>query len=223
IMTNPESINQMGNITYGKTASALNILRETVMGKELFDYAFKEYCRRWAFKHPTPADFFRSMQDASAVDLDWFFRGWFYTTDHVDIAMDNLKYQVIDKDSKPSVKDTSGTKYNFGQIYDKLNSMDKQLVDRELHFYEITFKNEGGLIMPLIVEMVYHDNTSEIRRIPVEVWRKNDKKVTKMFVADKPVKEFRLDPNMETADANMENNFLEVKQDAKKMKLAGNK
>jgi len=79
IMTNSESILQFGNNAYGKPATALNILRETVMGRELFDYAFKEYSRRWAFKHPTPADLFRTMEDASGVDLDWYWRGWFYT------------------------------------------------------------------------------------------------------------------------------------------------
>jgi hypothetical protein len=96
IMTNSESIWQFGNNAYGKPATALNILRETVMGRELFDYAFKEYARRWAFKHPTPADFFRTMEDASAVDLDWFWRGWFYTNDHVDMALKEIKWYQID-------------------------------------------------------------------------------------------------------------------------------
>jgi hypothetical protein len=92
IMTNSESILQFGNNAYGKPATALNILRETVMGRELFDYAFKEYSRRWAFKHPSPADFFRTMEDASGVDLDWFWRGWFYTTDHVDVAIKDVQW-----------------------------------------------------------------------------------------------------------------------------------
>lgn len=90
IMTNSESIFQFGNNAYGKPATALNILRETVMGRELFDYAFKIYCERWKFKHPSPEDFFRTMEDASGVDLDWFWRGWFYTTDHVDISLDDV-------------------------------------------------------------------------------------------------------------------------------------
>ncbi|WP_207428000.1 M1 family metallopeptidase [Pedobacter sp. SYSU D00535] len=90
IMTNSENIIRFGPNAYAKPATALNILRETVMGRELFDYAFKEYAKRWAFKHPTPADFFRTMEDASAVDLDWFWRGWFYTTDPVDISLDNV-------------------------------------------------------------------------------------------------------------------------------------
>jgi Peptidase family M1 domain len=91
IMTNSESIYQFGNNAYGKPATGLNILRETIMGRELFDYAFKEYCRRWAFKHPTPDDFFRTMEDASGVDLDWFWRGWFYGTDHCDMTMKEVK------------------------------------------------------------------------------------------------------------------------------------
>ncbi|PIQ16709.1 MAG: aminopeptidase [Flavobacteriales bacterium CG18_big_fil_WC_8_21_14_2_50_32_9] len=96
IMTNSESIFQFGNNAYGKPATALNILRETIMGRELFDFAFKTYAERWKFKHPTPEDFFRTMEDASAVDLDWFWRGWFYTTDHVDIAIKNIEWFKID-------------------------------------------------------------------------------------------------------------------------------
>ena len=91
-MTNSESILQFGNNAYGKPATGLNILRETIMGRELFDYAFKTYCERWKFKHPSPADFFRSMEDASAVDLDWFWRGWFYGTEPVDIALNEVKW-----------------------------------------------------------------------------------------------------------------------------------
>ncbi|MRX46559.1 M1 family metallopeptidase [Pedobacter puniceum] len=96
IMTNSENIINFGPNAYGKPATALNILRETIMGRELFDYAFKEYAKRWAFKHPTPADFFRTMEDASAVDLDWFWRGWFYGTDAVDISLDAVKYYRMD-------------------------------------------------------------------------------------------------------------------------------
>ena len=87
IMTNSENIIDYGNNAYDKPATALNILRETIMGRELFDYSFKEYCRRWAFKHPTPDDFFRTMEEASAMDLDWFWRGWFYSIDAVDISL----------------------------------------------------------------------------------------------------------------------------------------
>jgi aminopeptidase N len=101
IMSNPENVYQLGNNAYAKPATALNILRETVMGRELFDHAFKTYAKRWMFKHPSPEDFFRTMEDASAVDLDWYWRGWFYTTDYVDIGVKGVKkYYVSDKPSK---------------------------------------------------------------------------------------------------------------------------
>ncbi|MDW8301829.1 MAG: M1 family metallopeptidase, partial [Bacteroidia bacterium] len=95
IMTDSESLVQFGNNAYGKTAAGLNILRETIMGRELFDFAFKTYCERWKFKHPTPADFFRTMEDASGVDLDWFWRAWFFTTDHVDISLETVEVYVV--------------------------------------------------------------------------------------------------------------------------------
>lgn len=99
IMTQSDSALQFGNNAYAKPATALVVLRETVMGRELFDYAFKEYAERWKFKRPTPADFFRTMEDASAVDLDWFWRGWFYSTDHVDIAITDVRsYQISSQD-----------------------------------------------------------------------------------------------------------------------------
>ncbi|GGD44702.1 M1 family metallopeptidase [Muriicola marianensis] len=101
IMSNPENVYQLGPNAYAKPATALNILRETVMGRELFDHAFKTYAQRWMFKHPTPEDFFRTMEDASAVDLDWFWRSWFYTTDYVDIGVKGVKkYVVSDKPGK---------------------------------------------------------------------------------------------------------------------------
>ena len=105
IMSNPENVYQLGPNAYGKPATALNILRETVMGKELFDHAFKTYAQRWMFKHPTPEDFFRTMEDASAVDLDWFWRSWFYTTDYVDIGVKGVKkYYVSSKPTKEMEK-----------------------------------------------------------------------------------------------------------------------
>jgi hypothetical protein len=96
IMTNSESIYQFGNNAYGKPATALNILRETIVGRDLFDFAFKEYAQSWMFKHPTPSDFFRILENASAVDLDWFWRGWFYGTDPVDISIDKVKWYTLD-------------------------------------------------------------------------------------------------------------------------------
>ena len=102
IMSNPENVFSLGPNAYGKPATALNILRETIMGEELFDHAFKTYSKRWMFKHPTPEDFFRTMEDASAVDLDWFWRGWFYTTDYVDIGISEVKQYYVS--SEPGIE-----------------------------------------------------------------------------------------------------------------------
>ena len=250
IMTNSESLTQFGNNAYGKPATALNILRETVMGRELFDHAFKTYCERWKFKHPTPADFFRSMEDASAVDLDWFWRGWFYTTDHVDISIENLKYRRMDprdplqaeklkrEDKSREVADLSrqrnidskldfvverdpGTK-DFYNRFDPLTATERDvtefekwkkglkpeelaLLNEDLHLYELNFKNIGGLVMPIILEWEYVDGTKEVDRIPAEIWRTSDD-VSKFFVKRKEVKGVTLDPFLETADCDLNNN-----------------
>ncbi|MGB0377053.1 MAG: M1 family metallopeptidase [Flavobacteriaceae bacterium] len=105
IMSNPENVFQLGPNAYAKPATALNILRETIMGRELFDYAFKTYSQRWMFKHPTPEDFFRTMEDASAVDLDWFWRGWFYSTDYVDIGVKGVKKFYVSSNPTPEVQE----------------------------------------------------------------------------------------------------------------------
>jgi hypothetical protein len=104
IMTNSEAIKQFGNNAYGKPAAGLNILRETIMGHELFDYAFKTYANRWKFKHPTPEDFFRTMEDASATDLDWFIRGWFYTTDYTDIGIKDVTQYYVSNEAPKDFK-----------------------------------------------------------------------------------------------------------------------
>jgi len=101
IMTKGLNTYNFGANAYSKPATGLNILRETIMGRELFDYAFKTYSQRWMFKHPTPEDFFRTMEDASAVDLDWFWRSWFYTTDYTDIGVKEVKkFYVTSKMNK---------------------------------------------------------------------------------------------------------------------------
>jgi hypothetical protein len=139
IMTNSENIAQFGNNAYGKPATALNILRETVMGRELFDHAFKEYSRRWAFKHPSPADFYRTMEDASGVDLDWFWRGWFFDIEAVDISLDSVKVVTVNKPAGvPVASDTIQINRNlvnteFESISKKRNRESKMvfLVDKD--------------------------------------------------------------------------------------------
>lgn len=252
-MTNSESIFQFGNNAYGKPATALNILRETVMGRELFDHAFREFSQRWMFKHPSPADFFRTMEDASSVDLDWFWRGWFYTTDHVDMAIESVNWMQLgsqnpdevreisklEKEAGPqsiskirnakSVKKTVTEKdpatidfyneyspYNvnaldrdeYDRFYNSLAPDEKALMDEGYHFYEVTFKNVGGLVMPLILEFEYKDGTEEVIRIPAEIWRMlPHEQVKKVFPTKKEVRQIMLDPFLETADTDKSNNY----------------
>lgn len=251
IMTNSESIKQFGNNAYGKPATALNILRETIMGRELFDFAFKTYCQRWAFKHPTPADFFRTMEDASAVDLDWFWRGWFYTTQHVDIALSDVKWFELNTQNpdiekallqqKDAQKDQFiGDQRNRSSIAQTVNEKDPKIddfyatrkvfevdtLDRQAYanfvanndkevldylnankqLYELSFENIGGLVMPLIIEVTFIDGSKKVERIPAEIWRIQEQNVSKVFVYDQPVLSFRLDPFLETADTDLDNN-----------------
>lgn len=251
IMTNSEQIMQFGANAYGKPATGLNMLRETIMGRELFDYAFKEYARRWAFKHPHPADFFRTMEDASSVDLDWFWRGWFYSTNPVEISLDNVEYYKIntqnpdvekplaksEADSKtysqmqnekqiestllernPAIADfynsydpnqvTEADRARYERYYNSLSAEEKAMVDSGLHFYVLNFKNNGGLIMPLIIKMDFEDGTEQVVRIPAEVWRMNNERLNKILFTEKPVVQFTLDPYLETADIETENNYF---------------
>jgi len=111
-MTAPDIDLNVGSNAYAKTAAGLNILRETIMGRELFDFAFKEYARRWMFKHPAPADFFRTMEDASGLDLDWFWRGWFFGTDHVDLAVENVKWYRVNTGDPELTRSVKNEKEN---------------------------------------------------------------------------------------------------------------
>ena len=141
IMTNSESIHQFGSNAYSKPAAALNVLRETVMGREVFDYAFKEYSRRWMFKRPEPADFFRTMEDASGKDLDWFWRGWFYTTYNVDVGIKSLRLYEIDTknpDIEKPIQKTKRDELNAKDLIDIRNKSLPKAVDKNkklLDFY----------------------------------------------------------------------------------------
>ena len=243
IMTNSEQILQFGNNAYGKPAAALSVLRETIMGPKLFDYAFKEYARRWAFKHPDPADFFRTMEDASAIDLDWFWKGWFYTTDNVDVSVEKVKWYKMrnpkksfdnkgDFDDKEIISDkglttndrapysipnkptyflfqtSKGSSFRSGEFRNKIDEEKVKIKNAEKNFYEVTFKNIGGLVTPLIIEWTFEDGSKEIERIPAEIWRSNENEVTKVFVKNKVVQNIKLDPFLETADTNISDNNI---------------
>jgi len=217
IMTNSEQVQNFGYNAYIKPAAGLMILRNTIMGPELFDRAFKTYSQRWAFKHPTPADFFRTMEDASGVDLDWFWRGWFYKVEPVDIAITNVTYyKVKGSEEFPELKkkeqeeDSVAAKY-LSKINDfaTFDSYDDFLKDslQTLHFYEVTFENVGGMVMPVIVQLNYVDGSSETIKIPVEVWRRNDRQFTDVFTSNKQVLQIVLDPYNEVADIEPNNNY----------------
>ena len=233
IMSNPENVFQLGPNAYGKPATALNILRETIMGPELFDFAFKTYSQRWMFKHPSPEDFFRTMEDASAVDLDWFWRGWFYSTDVVDIGVKEVKRYYVSPTPSKEVNDLLA---RYGMTADDLNpsvfmvaenseEFDASLAEgkptdhsevlastleegQELpaYFYEIEFEKPGGIVMPIIVEYSYADGTTERITYPVQVWRKNDASVKKLITSDKELIGVTVDPDAETADIDLTNN-----------------
>ena len=242
LMTSGEQVVQIGNEQYNKAATAMNILRETVMGPELFDKAFKEYAQRWAFKHPKPADLFRTLEDASAVDLDWFWRGWFYSTDHCDLSVDQVRWFKVREEDKglenKSKKIIGGdlaagggeSKDNFNngpepfsliatdpRFYGEFqNRVDDQLLIAKMkdkNFYEVTLSNKGGLVMPVILQWTYKDGTTEIERLPAEIWRTNESQVRKVFIKEKEVATVVLDPLKETADVDLEDNvFPKVEQ-----------
>ncbi len=276
IMTNSENIINFGANAYSKPATGLNILRETIMGRDLFDYSFREYARRWAFKHPTPADLFRTMEDASGEDLDWYWRGWFYGTDPVDISLDTVKWANLSTEGGAAPRSTGGTvkvflakpllnsfddiskvrnredkkivfatdadesirdfywRYARGLAKvdstpsvittppasaDTLSTEDKLKIAGNVNMYELTFSNKGGLVMPIIIEWTFKDGTKEIDRLPVQIWRKNENKVTQAFVKNKEVVSVKLDPMRETADINEKNNNWPVADVPSKFQL----
>ncbi len=258
IMSNSENIIQFGPNAYSKPATGLNILRETIMGRELFDKAFKTYAKRWAFKHPEPADLFRTMEDASGEDLDWFWRGWFYSTDPVDIAIDKVTVATPDFDGKANARefkykvekpalndfediskirnredkkitfytDKDTSTQDFYWRYDRgLENVDttkeytikgdaaENLTEKEranfknLTGYQIDFSNKGGLVMPIILEFTFEDGSKLNDKISAQIWRKNEKSVSKTYFFDKKLKSIQLDPMKETADIDTSNNF----------------
>jgi hypothetical protein len=241
IMSNSENIYNFGANAYGKPATGLNILRETIMGHELFDHAFKTYAQRWKFKHPTPEDFFRTMEDASAVDLDWFWRGWFYSTDYVDITLKDVKEYYVSTEPTSKLKNyrvrTGRFTYDDGPflyLVDEsnedfnpatkkaFNSNEVQMLEDYVaknytaeeraklkspkFFYEVEFEKLGGMIMPIIVELQFEDGTSENHTFPAQIWRRNNETSKRVFATNKKVVKIQLDPKLETADIDTNNN-----------------
>lgn len=240
-----ELLSQFGANFYKKPTVGLQMLRNSIIGKELFDQAFKEYANRWKYKHPNPGDLFRTLEDATATDLDWFFKGWFFTTDNVDMELSNVKwFKVYEKDlniedknkkvkfkiegegTKTVATDFSGgpemiTMTNtpneaYGQF---LSRIDEPQVRKQLsgkNIYEVTIKNIGGLVMPVTIEWEFTDGTKEVDKLPADIWRLNEYEITQTFIKDKEVKKVNLDPNFEFADTETKNNsFPKVEEPSK--------
>ena len=229
IMSQGDYVKQFGPNAYTKPAAGLYILRKTIMGPKLFDHAFRTYSQRWMFKHPTPEDFFRSMEDASGMDLDWFWRGWFYTTDVTDIGIKSVKPLYLT--DKPSERVTK-LKEQYKQYFDNLgdlvfltdkkedanaNAMDQYLDGKKApaYIYSVEFEKPGGLVMPLIVELTYADGTTEKQTFPAQIWMKNDNTVKRVFSSTQEIKSFKVDPDFETADVDTSNNSWPKKKTSK--------
>jgi hypothetical protein len=244
IMTRADYGNNYHTNNYQKPATALSILRETVMGRELFDFAFKQFSERWMFKHPTPADFFRTMEDASAMDLSWFWRSWFYTNSFLDLEITNVveytkdslsndvmkiddqelgkrEYITIVNNKKAGIvpyveRDTvAKDMYNEGVTYSTDYSYYKPAYEYDQvnlgyenlpYKYEVTIKNNGDMIMPVLIEFTFEDGSYKDVKIPAEIWRYNQIKFNKVFEFSKRVKSIQLDKYRETSDINVDNN-----------------
>ena len=259
LMTRYDTALNAGNVGYLKPGTALVVLRETVMGRELFDRAFREYAERWKFKRATPYDFFRTMEESSGMDLDWFWRGWFYSTDHVDISLENVVQARLATDEdeeqsdgppppgepeaevvEPPVPLTIANNAGMQTVIERNPALDayddradgaypltdeqRRAIGRggrqmimpliqeaqafDSNVYRFSFKNVGGVVMPIILKLTFDDGTSEVVRIPAEIWRYNSQEVSWQYVTDKTLVQTEVDPDWETADADRENNYF---------------
>ena len=169
-----------GNNGYAKPATGLVMLREQVLGEELFDAAFREYSQKWMFKKPQPVDFYRSLEDGAGELLNWFWRGWFYTTHHNDQALTSVSSQS----SEELVGNT----------------------DRGQSYYRVQVDNDGGLVMPLHIGVTYQDGSSETIKLPADIWRNNELTFTYGLFTNQTIVEVVLDPDEVFADINRDNN-----------------
>ncbi|MGB0880612.1 MAG: M1 family metallopeptidase [Polaribacter sp.] len=233
IMSQGDYVKQFGPNAYTKPAAGLYMLRQTIMGPELFDHAFRTYSKRWMFKHPTPADFFRSMEDASGMDLDWFWRGWFYTTDVSDIGIGSVKpLYLTDKPSQritDIIKTNPRAKAYFEGLGDLVYLTDKKedanptVMNKYVedaskvpsYIYSVEFEKPGGLVLPLIVELTYKDGTKEKVTYPAQIWMKDDTKVKRVFSSTQEITSIKVDPDLETADVDTSNNSWPKKEATK--------
>ncbi len=221
IMVRPDYAADLGCAGYVKPGSALAILRETVMGREAFDRAFREYAIRWRFKRATPYDFFRTMQDASGVDLAWFWRGWFYGTNHVDVALDEIVRTstgpVASRTGPPPIAaqhNTGPTRVveepSLRDFYDPPERGAAPATPPAPRgaggdAYRFTFTNLGGLVTPIPLKIVYDDGSNEMIQIPVQVWRHDSRQAIWAYATPKAIVSAEIDPAGGTGDTDRSN------------------
>lgn len=253
IMTQSDAVTALGPNAYSKPATALVILRETILGRELFDEAFRTYARRWRFKRPTPYDFFRTMEEVSGHDLDWFWRGWFYSTEHVDIGLESIVLAQVDTGNpeienalareeeealpesltqrhnreagiqtyaqrNPEVVDfyslndehivTNAQRRTYERYLEGLEDWEREFLESGTNIYLMTFRNDGGVVMPIILDLSFSDGTTEHVRIPAQIWRRNANEVTWQYATDRELVRLEIDPLHEIADADRSDNVF---------------
>ncbi len=253
IMTQPDAVRSLGPNAYSKPATALVILRETILGRELFDEAFQTYARRWRFKRPTPYDFFRTMEEVSGHDLDWFWRGWFYSTDHVDLGITSIVHGTLNTEDpeienareraefealpeslterrnreggyrtyaerNPEVRDyyslndsytvTQAEREAYESLVEELDTWETEFLNSGLNLYFMTFRNDGGVVMPVILDITFADGRTEHVRIPAYIWRRHQDEVIWRYVTEREIVRVELDPLHEIADADRSDNIF---------------
>jgi len=242
IMVNSDLLYNRGMTAYSKPVAGLYMLREVIMGHELFDKALKTYANRWKFKHPEPADFFRTFEDVSAIDLDWFWRGWWFTTRVNEMEISKVdRFYLTDKptqrikrmakmygikvedfppylsfitndspDFTPDLKSKNTEIKNIKQIqlFLKKNFTKKEIKNLKIpkYFYRVEIKQNGELVMPVILKLTYKDGSTEQIIYPAKIWRFNDQQISKLIPAEKEIIKIQLDPENLTADIDLSNN-----------------
>ncbi len=228
IMTPPDIESNLSLNDYWKTSAVLNLLRDLILGPEAFDHAFRTYANRWKFKHPTPADFFRTMEDASGRDLGWFWRSWFFSTDHVDISIDTVQWFTVEGNNYLSYKSkldhidsSQGESLKFNDLLEFGLRSDTSVVEtlrenwnrdwgqklpKKFHLYDLRLKNIGGIPMPISLRVYFENGGSEDFYYPAEVWAKDNSQFSKVIMTEKEVSFFEVDPERKSSDIVQRNN-----------------
>lgn len=240
-MTPASSVRHLFASQYNRPAAALMVLRELILGRDVFDDAFRHYAKNWTFKRPTPADFFRSIEQSAGMDLSWFWRGWFYSTSHVDLSLEsveniqpvavaadtqtgaageNISWEqdiTIERNKQAGLGQVVHAHPHLGDVYDaqratspeavpvtekQVNALQERLdqLTQNGHYYRVVVRNQGGILSPIPLQIIYKDGSSERRVLPVEIWYANNSQAKPLLYTQKEVTSIELDPLGETGD-----------------------